>query len=450
MPHIHLIGIGGAGLSAIATVLLQEGYTVSGSDRQASQQTARLEALGATVHSGHRAENLPAMLDAVIVSSAIPATNPEWEAAQQRNIPVMKRNEWFKHMLADKTTIAIAGTHGKTTTTALTAYSLRENGVEPGYIVGGFVPQLDSNAAAGEVFVIEADEYDYMFLGLNPTVALLTNVEWDHPDMFTTPAILQQAFADFVALIPAEGRLVACGDDAGAQAIAREATAPVVTYGLGEANHWRAVNPQPNAHGGYDFTAVGPAQSTPVSLRLPGLHNVYNALGVMAVADYLQLDMAAMASAMGQFTGVGRRFEHKGEVNGITIIDDYAHHPTAVQVTLDATRIRFGERQVWAVFQPHTFSRTIALLDTFTGVFDAADRVIILDIFAAREVDTGQIHSRDLVARLAHPNARHIPTLEAAAAYLVGQLQPGDVLITMGAGDSYRIGDLVLAALKEA
>jgi UDP-N-acetylmuramate--alanine ligase len=232
MPNVHLIGIGGAGLSAIATVLLQQGYTVSGSDMQASSMTNRLAEMGARVFIGHKPENLPDDLDTVIISSAIPRDNPELVGARQRGLVIAKRAEWLGQMMQDQVGIAIAGTHGKTTTTAMAAFMLQEAGQDPTYIVGGFVPQMDSNAAAGKgnVFVIEADEYDHTFLGLRPTVAVVTVVEWDHPDIFPTPQHLTQAFTDFVRLAPLNGLVIGCGDDPGAYQVIEQATARVATY----------------------------------------------------------------------------------------------------------------------------------------------------------------------------------------------------------------------------
>jgi UDP-N-acetylmuramate--alanine ligase len=449
MPNVHLIGIGGAGLSAIATVLLQQGYTVSGSDMQASAMTERLVEMGATLFIGHKLENLADNLDTVIVSSAIPQDNPELAGARQRGLTIAKRAEWLGHMMQDQVGIALAGTHGKTTTTAMTAFMLQQAGQDPTYIVGGFVPQMDTNAAAGKgnVFVIEADEYDHTFLGLRPTVAVVTVVEWDHPDIFPTPQHLTQAFNDFVRLAPLHGLVIGCGDDPGARQVIEQATARVTTYGLQEHNEWRAVDVQPNQRGGHDFRAIGPSSSVEVSLAMPGLHNVYNTLAVLIVADHQGVDLLLAAEILGRFAGVGRRFELKGEVNGVTIIDDYAHHPTEIKATLAAARTRFGERPIWAVFQPHTFSRTISLLDDFASAFDDADQVIIVDIFPSREIDEGVVNSQDIIDRMTHPHARYIGPLHEAADYLVEHLSPPAVLLTLGAGDGDQVGEWVLEKL---
>ncbi|MBN1218779.1 MAG: UDP-N-acetylmuramate--L-alanine ligase [Anaerolineae bacterium] len=454
MPKVHLIGIGGAGLSAIAMVLLQQGYIVSGSDLQASAATQRLEELGVTVFIGHRPENLVGNLAAVIVSSAIPPTNPELVAARQRGLNVVKRAAWLGQMMQNKVGIAIAGTHGKTTTTAMTAFLFQQAGQNPTYLVGGFVPQLGTNAAAGQgdVFIIEADEYDHTFLGLRPTVAVVTVVEWDHPDIFPTRRSLTQAFTDFVRLVPADGLVIGGGDDPAARDVVRRTQARFTTYGLQAGNDWQAVNMHPNRRGGYDFQVVHhptrPAPLAAMSLAVPGLHNVSNALAALVIAHHQGLDVAQAAEILGRFAGVGRRFELKGEVNGIMVIDDYAHHPTEIKATLAAARARFGDRPLWAVFQPHTFSRTVTLLDDFVGAFADADHVILLDIFASREKDEGLINSKDIVDRMTHPDARYIGPLSRAADYLVEHLSPPAVLLTLGAGDGYRVGEWVLERLS--
>jgi len=456
MSKIHLIGIGGAGLSAIATVLLQQGYQVSGSDMQPSPVTERLQKMGATVFIGQQPENLNHRPDVVVVSSPIAPTNPELVAANRRGLTVSKRAEWLGQMMQGNVGIAVAGTHGKTTTTAMTAFILQQAGQQPTYIVGGFIPQLSTNAAAGQgqAFVIEADEYDYTFLGLRPKIAAVTIVEWDHPDIFPTAQDLARAFVDFVQLLPADGLLVGCGDAPGVQGVLRHSRARVVTYGLEPANTWQAVDLKPNRRGGYSFKVVqSHAPDRPaaaVSLAVPGKHNVLNALAALVVADTQGVALPQAAKIVGQFQGVGRRFEQKGEVNGITVIDDYAHHPTEIKATLAAARTRFGQRPIWAVFQPHTFSRTAALLEDFVGAFTHADHVIVVDIYASRERDEGLISSRDVVEKMTHPDARYIGPLTGAADYLSTHLAPPDVLITLGAGDGDQVGAWVLEKLGAA
>jgi UDP-N-acetylmuramate--alanine ligase len=334
------------------------------------------------------------------------------------------------------------------------ALILRAAGLDPTFIIGGDIPQLGTNAAAGQgdIFVIEADEYDFTFLGLRPQVAVITIVEWDHPDCYPTPESMQQAFREFLGLVPPQGLVVACGDDPGASGLVRgwgTAGLPtLITYGLNPDNAWRALDPRPNPYGGCDFTVQGTSKTGqimgPVSLQVPGIHNVKNALAALVVADYLGISLSRAASVLAGFTGVSRRFEIKGQARGITVVDDYAHHPTEIQATLSAAKVRYPGRRLWAVFQPHTYSRTRALLNDFAAAFQDADHVILVDIFPAREVDDGSVHSSDIIARMRHPDAHYIGNLVDAANSLVGRLRPGDVLITLGAGDGYRVGEMVL------
>ncbi|MFQ5577645.1 MAG: UDP-N-acetylmuramate--L-alanine ligase [Anaerolineae bacterium] len=447
MSHIHLIGIGGAGMSAIAVVLLQQNHTVSGSDVQESETTERLRRLGAEIYTGHRAEQVQGA-EVVVVSSAIPADNPEVRAARARGISVVKRPAWLGRMMAGKRGIAVAGTHGKTTTTAMLAFMLSRAGLSPTYIVGGFVPQLNSNAAAGrgDWFVIEADEYDRTFLSLKPEIAVITNIEWDHPDTYPRRADLRRAFAGFAALVPPHGQILICGDDRGAQRLGAGLPA-ATTYGLARGNTWQAVNVTPNERGGFSFLVRRAGQlitPKPVALSVPGRHNVQNGLAALAAASAAGLKVEQAGQFLSEFAGTGRRFEWKGEAGGVTVIDDYAHHPTEIKATLAAARSRFGARPIWAVFQPHTFSRTRLLLAEFAAAFADADHAVILDIFPARETDDGSIHSADIVARMNHPDARHLGSIAGAAAYLQTRLSPGDVLITLGAGDGYKVGDAIL------
>ena len=454
--HVHLIGIGGAGLSAIATVLLQQNYTISGSDIQASRATERLRKLGAAVYIGHDAKNLTGP-DVVVISSAIAQDNPEVIEAHKRNIPVQKRPTWLGQMMNGKRGITIAGTHGKTTTTAMVALVLTRANLSPTYIVGGFLPQLDSNAAAGQSdwFIIEADEYDHTFLNLKPELAVITNIEWDHPDTYPTQAAYAQAFIQFAGLLPPHGRLIVCGDDPGIKNLRQQLPAPIsdgapITYGLAPGNAWRAVNVTLNQAGGYSFEVQHQDKTItaqPLNLRTPGLHNVQNALAALVVADAAGVSPDEAAQILSTYEGTGRRLEIKGKANGVTVVDDYAHHPTEINVTLAAARARFGQRPIWAVFQPHLFSRTKLFLAEFAAAFADADHVIILDIFPAREQDDGTISSGDIITRMRHPDARQIKAIPTAIAYLQDHLSPGDVLITLSAGDGYKVGEGVLAKL---
>ncbi len=453
---IHVVGIGGSGMSAIAQVLLGQGYVVSGSDMQANTLTQALQMAGATVFVGHAPEHI-AGADVVVISSAVPATNPEVTAAQQAGIPVWKRAEFLRALMAGYTCIAVAGSHGKTTTTALISHLLIATGRDPSVIAGGVLPSLGSNGRAGRshLFVIEADEYDYMFLGLRPTVAVVTNVEHDHPDLFPTPAVYREAFARFVRLLPADGQLITCTEDEGVRTLLAEVTLPgvtVTTYGLGDKySPWvRALDARPNQLGGSDFLVQMGTETLGIArLRLPGSHNVLNALAAMMAVQAVGVPFGEAMPALASFTGVARRFQIIGEVNGVTIIDDYAHHPTEIRANLSAARQRFLGQRIWAVWQPHTYSRTRLLLAEFASSFQDADCVIALDIYRSREVDTLGMTTEKVLAQMDHPDARFIAAREDAAAYLLDHVQPGDVVLTLSAGDGNVVGEWLLDGLRE-
>ena len=451
--HIHLVGIGGAGLSAIATVLHEEGYTVSGCDRAPSAVTAGLAQRGIVVHQGHAAAHL-AGVSLVLASSAVPPDAPELAAARANGIPVLRRGELLAELMRGRVRVAVAGTHGKTTTTGMIAWVLTQAGRDPTFIVGGHLPDLGTNARAGRglAFVIEADEYDRMFLGLTPTVAVITAVEWDHPDCYPTPEAFLAAFASFIARVPAEGWIIGCMDDPGVQRLRLGCAAQGQWegYGLETKAEWQAMDVRPNAQGGSDFTVLRSGQRrAQVSLALPGKHNVRDALAALAAVAHLGVEVEEAAHILRSFHGATRRFEVKGEVDGIMVIDDYGHHPTEIQATLAAARQRFPGRAIWAVFQPHTFSRTRALLDEFAAAFADADHVIITDIYAARERDDLGMHASHIVGHMSHPDARYIGNLDEVVVYLLRSLRPDDVLITLGAGDGYLVGEQVLAGLRE-
>ncbi len=451
--RVHFVGIGGAGLSAIARVLLEQGARVSGSDLALSPAAEALARDGARVYLGHRAGQVGAA-EMVVVSSAVPEDNVEVQAARAAGIPVVGRAQVLGELMAGRVGVAVAGTHGKTTTTAMIATVLCHAGLDPTYIVGGIVPGLGGNAhhGSGPHFVVEADEYDHTFLGLRPRVAVITNVEHDHPDCYPTLGHLRLAFADFAALLPPDGLLVVCRDDRVAREIGAGLIAQgqrVVSYGLREAATWTALDLRADPAGGSEFRAVRDGQALgEVRLRVPGAHNVLNALATLAVADHLGLPFPTVRSALEGFRGVARRFELKGEVDGVTVIDDYAHHPTEIRATLAAARERFPGRPLWAVWQPHTYSRTRALLTEFAQAFAGADHALVLPIYPAREQDTLGVSSEDVVAAMHHPDARALGSLEEAVAVLGLEVRSGDVVLTLGAGDGDRVGEWLLIALR--
>jgi len=462
MSKVHFIGIGGSGLSAIARLLLERGDIVTGSDRVLSPFAAELQKAGATVYIGHHPRNITGA-DWVIRSSAISDDNPEVKAALLAKIPVYKRADFLGQLMADKVGITVAGTHGKTTTTAMIAWALTELNRDPSFIVGSTLNNLRVNAHAGKgnAFVIEADEYDRMFLGLKPRIEVITNLEHDHPDIYPTFEDMYAAFEAFVDLLPADGTLIVCADDSGAAALinhARKDGKAVVGYTVqGEMTinspTWiQARALKPNPMGGFSFDVAsnltGSLSSVKVDLQIPGVHNVRNALAVLAVIELLGLSSQKAAEALAKFSGTGRRFELRGEVAGVTVIDDYAHHPTEITATLAAARARYPGRRILAVWQPHTYSRTQTLFTEFSRAFKDADEVIVSEVYASREPKQ-DFTSAEIVSAMPHASARYIGSLKEISHYLIEQLQSGDVLLVLSAGDADQISTDVLAGLQE-
>jgi UDP-N-acetylmuramate--alanine ligase len=449
ITRVHCVGIGGIGISAIARVLLEQGCTVTGSDLHMSPVAQALQDSGAEVFVGHDASQV-GDVDALLISSAIPATNPEIVEAKRRGIPVYKRSEFLGQLMADKLGIAVAGTAGKTTTTSMLVWILDQAGLDPTFIVGGVIDDLRTNARAGQGrhFVIEADEYDRMFLGLKPTIGAITSLEHDHPDCYPTFAEMQQAFEQFIDLVPADGLVVGCGDHPAVAALLEGRGSAVQTCGLGSENDWYTTEVWPNRLGGHDFEVCHDKSCWECArLRVPGLHNVQNALVALVIADWLGVEKKTICRALATFSGVGRRFQVLGQAGGVTVIDDYGHHPVKIRATLLAARARYGQRPLWAVFQPHTYSRTRALWDEFTACFAQADHVIVLDVYAAREKDTLGVEAANLAADMDHPDARHIPSFDAAADYIVAHVEPEAVVITLSAGDGNEVGRQLLEKL---
>jgi UDP-N-acetylmuramate--alanine ligase len=456
MTHVHFIGIGGSGLSAIARLLKESGYEVTGSDRALSSFAADLQNMGIKIFIGHHPRNI-AGADWVVRSSAIGEDNPEVKAAASAGIPVYKRADFLGQLMSEKTGIAVAGTHGKTTTTAMIAWMLYAMQRDPSFIVGGTLNNLRVNAHAGkgETFVIEADEYDRMFLGLKPRIAVVTNLEHDHPDCYPTLEDMYAAFQSFVDLLPEDGTLIVCAEDDGAATLlthARRKGLNIVSYSIqGEMTinspQWmQARTLAPNGRGGFDFTAMnnmGSSAEVNVSLQVPGEHNVRNALAALSVAAMLGLPLQEAADALGQFTGTGRRFEVRGEHNGVIVIDDYAHHPTEIRATLAGAKKRYSNQRIWAVWQPHTYSRTQTLFYEFSRAFTDADEVLVTEIYASRE-PRQDFSSAEVVSAMPHPSARYSGSLAETTKYLRENLRPGDVVIVLSAGDADQISaDLV-------
>ena len=444
---VHLVGIGGAGISAIAKVLHGRGVKVTGSDRSRSIYADALEKEGIRIAYDHRAENVVGA-SLVVASSAILEGNVELVHAMELGIPVLRRDAFLRELTAESETIAVAGTHGKTTTTALIAWLLVQTGQDPTFMVGGMVTDFKANARVGQGphFVIEADEYDRAFLGLQPKVAVVTNVEHDHPDCYPTKADFHSAFQSFVDQV--EDCLIVCGDDEGAQSL-KPGSAQKVTYGLSRDGNWQADEIRSNPTGGSDFLVIRNGETLGLTrTRLPGKHNVKNTLAALAVVDNLGVAFKRANEALTEFHGVERRFELLGEAKGVMVIDDYAHHPTEIRATLQAARERFPEQEVWAVFQPHTYSRIRTLLDGFAQAFTDADRVLVLDVFAARETEDPALSGRVIAESIDHRDVRFIPELDGAAQVLFDEVREKSVVITLSAGDGNKVGRLLLDKLK--
>lgn len=451
MEHIHFIGIGGTGLSAIAKVMLEQGYSVSGSDMSESNLFEAVQKAGGTVTLGHRAENI-AGADLVVRSSAIPENNVEVQAALDAEIPVLKRSDFLERLLADKEVLAVAGSHGKTTTTSMLVWILSSLGLDPSFIVGGVVSNLGTNARAGKgnQFVIEADEYDYMFWGLNPDWSVITNVEHDHPDIFPTAQSFDEAFEGFVRNLKPGGSLILCGEDPGAFRL-KDLLAgdqKLLVYGFaGNKLDYAAQHVRVNSSKGSDFeikvNKKGQEIILPASLQVPGKHNVLNALAAFAVADGLGQDRQEIIRLLGEFQGSERRFDIRGEYQGVMIIDDYGHHPTEIMKTLQAARDTYPTRRIWAVWQPHTYSRTMTLSDGFCGAFGNADRVVVLDVYAAREQKPEDFSISDLISSIQHEHVQHISGIDQVVGLLKNELHPSDLLIVFTAGDAIEISEQI-------
>lgn len=453
--HIHFVGIGGAGLSAIARILLERGFRVSGSDHYPNVLTDALAHDGATVYAGHDAAHIQGA-DMVIISSAI-KDNPEIEAARAAGIPIYKRQDIMAALMDGLHVIAVAGTHGKTTTTALITHLMRETGFDPSYIVGGIMSNTKTNAGVGkgDIFVIEADEYDNMFLGLRPDVIVLTSLEYDHPDFFKSPQDMVDSFRRFVDLLRPNGHIFANIDDPLMRVLLDSYNGLVGTYGFSENALYRAANIYVDMDGYTVFDVLARDVNQPehtrmgtVRLALPGRHNVLNALAALFTATIEGIGRPNLISrqiydALEIFTGTGRRFEVRGQRGGVIVIDDYAHHPTAIKATLSAARERYAGHSIWAVWQPHTFSRTRELLEEYALAFDAADHVIVTDLYPARElppegVTTTQF-TAGIVSKIQHRSITHAPTFDQAVDALQAAQEPA-VIVIMSAGDAPQVG----------
>lgn len=453
LGRVHFIGLGGAGMSAVARVLLGRGAAVSGSDAADSRGLQSLAALGADVHVGHDPGNL-ASADTVVVSSAIRDTNPELVAAKERGLRILHRSEALAAAMDGRLVVAVAGTHGKTTTTAMITVMLQAAGASPSFAIGGDVAALGVNAewAEGSVFVAEADESDGSFLNYRPRIGVVTNVEADHLDHYGSAEAVFDSFDRFAALLPAEdGVLVACHDDDGAKALADRTTGArrVRTYGYTAGadvriSDTRSVGSTSNSM--LSFSVDGLDSQQELQLVVPGRHNVLNAAAAFAVGLELGVDPAAAAAGLASFSGAARRFEAKGEGSGVRVFDDYAHHPTEVAAALNAARTVAGQYAVHVVFQPHLFSRTREFAAEFAAALSLADTVRVLDIYAAREDPVEGVTSRLISDRLT-TDGGYAPDVDEALQSVVDSARRGDIILTVGAGDVTRLGPRIVGLL---
>ena len=450
--RVHFVGIGGIGMSGVAEVLLNLGYAVTGSDLHESEVTERLRRLGAQVFVGHQEDNLAANPSVVVISTAVKYSNPEVLEARRRHIPVVPRAEMLAELMRMKYGVAVAGSHGKTTTTSMIAAVLSTAGLDPTMVIGGRVHMLGTNAkmGQGDILVAEADESDGSFLLLSPTIAVVTNIDREHMDFYQTMEKLSEGFLYFINKIPFYGLAVLCMDNGNVQALVPKVRKRFATYGLSLDADFSAQDLQLKP-AGVEFTALHHGKPLgPVRLHLPGRHSATNALAAVAVGHELEIPFSRAAEALCDFTGIHRRFEIKGEPQGITIIDDYGHHPAEIQATLEAIRDSW-KRPLIVIFQPHRFSRTRDLFDDFLTAFEGADRLVLTEVYAAGENPIEGVTSEALyqaIKRKGHMEVEFIPDKGQIAKQLAGKLNPGDIVLTLGAGDIYKVGEALVEALK--
>ena len=447
--HIHFIGIGGISMSGLAEILMGEGFTVSGSDAKESPLTKSLEAKGAKIFYGQRASNIMDSTEAVVYTAAIHSDNPEFAKAKEKNLPMLTRAQLLGQIMRNyETPIAISGTHGKTTTTSMVSHILLEGKCDPTISVGGILPAIGGNIRVGEseTFVTEACEYTNSFLSFFPKISIILNIDADHLDFFKNLDDIRNSFRRFSELLPSDGTLIINADIPNYQEITKNLPCRVVTYGLEQEADYQAKDITFDKYGHASFTVYKNGRKTgSYYLKVPGMHNVSNALASISLGHLLGLTEEVIIKGLGSFTGTDRRFQYKGEVAGVTVIDDYAHHPTEIEATLHAAG-NYPHQKVWCVFQPHTYTRTKALLPEFAKALTLADHVVLADIYAARETDTLGISSEDLQKRIQELGTpcEYFPTFDEIENFLLENCSRGDLLITMGAGDVVNIGEHLL------
>lgn len=452
VKRIHFVGIGGIGMSGIAEVLLNLGYKISGSDVVSSETTRRLRNMGAQVAIGHAPDNI-GNADVVVTSTAVKADNPEVLEAHRKNVPVIPRAEMLAELLKMKFSIAVSGSHGKTSTTSMLSAILAQGGLDPTMVIGGKLASIGSNARLGDgdIIVAEADESDGSFLKLSPVIAAITNIDREHLDYYPGIEEIKTAFLTFANIVPFYGCTVICIDDENVRSIAGSIKRRVITYGIDDPADYRASDIRLlETKTVYRLSYRGEYLGE-IKLTVPGLFNVYNSLAAIAIGRELGLDTDTIREGLAAFTGVQRRLELKGQVGGITVVDDYGHHPTEIMATLSAARQRWKGRLI-VVFQPHRFTRTRALFDEFSRSFQDADVLIVNDIYPASEEPIAGINSAALWAAIkenGHPCVEYIAQKQKTVDYLMSQARPGDTIITLGAGGVYKTGEAFLERMKK-
>lgn len=447
--HIHFIGIGGISMSGLAEILLQEGFTISGSDSKESALTDHLTDQGAQIFYGQRASNIIDGIDLVVYTAAIHSDNPEYACAAQKGIPMMTRADLLGQIMKNyQVPIAVSGTHGKTTTTSMASHVLMEGGFDPTITVGGILPAIGGNLRVGNsgTFITEACEYTNSFLSFFPKISIILNMDADHLDFFKDIEDIRHSFRLFAEKLPADGTLIINADTPHYEDIIRDLPCNIITYGLEHPADYTAKDITYDNLGHPSFTCYnGDTPAGAFSLKVPGIHNVSNALSVIALGELLNIDTDTLSRGLLNFTGTDRRFQLKGEIGGVTIIDDYAHHPTEIAATLTSAK-NYPHKTTWCVFQPHTYTRTKALLHDFAKALTLADHVVLADIYAAREKNTIGISSKDLqkcILELGTP-CEYFPSFDEIENYLLENCVSQDLLITMGAGDVVLIGEKLL------
>jgi UDP-N-acetylmuramate--alanine ligase len=451
IKRLYFVGIGGTGMCGIAEILWNLGYEVTGSDMRSSESTERLEKLGIKIYLEHKKENVKDA-DVLVVSSAVKDSNPEVIFAKENKIPVIRRAEMLGELMRMKYGIGVAGTHGKTTTTSMIGHILTEAGLDPTIIVGGRVKSLGSNAklGQGEYLVAEADEFDRSFLRLTPTIAVVTTLEAEHLDYYKDLEEIKSVFAEFVNKVPFYGSVILCLDEEAIQEIMPRIERPIVTYGLVPQADLVAHSIQFSENKSFFKVKYKDKDLGDISLLVPGIHNVKNCLAALCVGLELEIPFEKMKKALFEFKGVSRRFEIKGEINGVMLADDYAHHPTEIKATLKAARDGYKKRII-AIFQPHLYSRTRDFYKEFGKSFFDSDILIVTDIYPAREEPVAGITGELIVSKakeFGHKEVFYIPRKEAIIPFLSGILKENDLVITIGAGDIYKIGENLVSVLK--